>query len=107
MDAPYAGGKGYYEALAFAEQHCPQGSPLRVNVDDRQPRDRAGRTVAAVWCTDLAAGHGDHMLNFTMRPTLNELLLREGHACLLAEHRPHSEMGGTPWALEPAGRLCD
>lgn len=95
VDSPNYDEPGHVEAAAYAESVCPRGALLKINVDDRQSRDRDGRTVAAVWCQ---YGHHDSPRG----PTLNELLLRDGYACLRAEYLPHSEFGQTSWARAPA-----
>jgi len=50
VDAPERGEVGFIEATKFAASVCPVGSIAYVDVDDGQPRDNYGRTVALVYC---------------------------------------------------------
>ena len=98
VDAPELGEPGHSEAAAYLESVCPPGTPLVIDVDGRQHYDQRGRIVAAVWCGEAAvqaaaAGDADGL-----GPSANELLLRTGHACLLADYLDRSEFGRADWA---------
>lgn len=47
---------GYVEAMRFTASLCSVGSIAYLDIDDGQPTDKYGRTVAAVYC-------GGHNLN--------------------------------------------
>jgi micrococcal nuclease len=50
VDAPESREPGFQEALQFTAIVCPVGSIAYVDIDDGQPRDKYGRTVAVVYC---------------------------------------------------------
>lgn len=50
VNCPERGQSGYSEARDFTSDLCPVGSTAQVDVDDGQPTDTYGRTVAVVYC---------------------------------------------------------
>jgi micrococcal nuclease len=79
VDTPEHGEAGYAEAAEFVRSLCPVGSPAGLDIDDREPRDKYGRTLAVVHCG------GVHV---------NRELLRRGHADVMfippSEFNPYS-----------------
>lgn len=95
VQAPERGQHGYAEATAFTKAACPAGSVFAFDVDGGQAADRYGRTVAKVWCgsaaVDAMRSGGDP------GPSVNELLLADGLACIYAGFVPRSEFGAEAW----------
>jgi endonuclease YncB( thermonuclease family) len=50
VDTPERNEAGYEEATQFTASLCPVGSTAYFDVDDGQPTDKYGRTVAVVYC---------------------------------------------------------
>ncbi|MGC8816890.1 MAG: thermonuclease family protein [Candidatus Hadarchaeum sp.] len=74
-------------AKEFVENFCPPGSKIGLNVDDLEPRDRYGRTLALVY-VDV----DNVWLN------LNAELLRRGLAEIL--YLPPSEFNPYKWMVD-------
>ena len=79
IDTPERGEAGYSEAAEFLRSLCPPGSAAGLDIDDWEPRDKYGRTLAVVRC------RGVHV---------NRELLRRGHAEVMfirpSEFNPYS-----------------
>lgn len=95
VNTPEVGQRGYAEATAFTKSACPTGSVFAFDRDSRQPTDKYGRTVAKVWCGSASI---DAIRNGTdPGPSVNELLLENGHACIFAGFISKSEFGAEDW----------
>ncbi len=80
IDTPERGEPGYEEAKSFLRELCPPGSTVALDVDDEEPYDRYGRTLAVVYCDGVNA---------------NAELLRRGYAEVL--YIPPSEFNPWEW----------
>jgi micrococcal nuclease len=74
------GKPGFDEATEFTASLCPVGSTAILDIDDLEPKDKYGRTLAVVYC------NGVHV---------NAELLREGYAEVL--YIPPSEFDPYSW----------
>jgi hypothetical protein len=83
VNTPERGQAGYSEATEFTAALCPIGSAALVDEDDGQTRGSYGRMVAKVYCGDNS---------------LNEELLRAGHATIYGTFCNVSEFAGEDWA---------
>jgi micrococcal nuclease len=50
IDTPERGEPGFSEATEFTASLCPVGSSAALDIDDLEPKDRYGRTLAVVYC---------------------------------------------------------
>ena len=95
VNAPESGQRGYAEAKSFVAAACGAGSVFAFDQDSGQPRDKYGRTVAKVWCgsaaVDAVRSGADP------GPSINELLLDGGLACIYAGFIQRSEFGSEDW----------
>ena len=95
VNTPERGERGYAEAKAFTASACPPGSVFAFDRDSVQPTDKYGRTLAKVWC---ASADIDAVRNGAEPgPSVNELLLENGHACIFAGFISKSEFGAEDW----------
>ena len=95
VNTPEVGQRGYAEATAFTKSACPPGSAFAFDRDSVQPLDKYGRTVAKVWCGSAAI---DAIRNGTdPGPSVNELLLDNGLACIFTGFVGKSEFGAEDW----------
>lgn len=85
VNTPEVGEPGYDNATSFTLKTCPIGSEATVDVDDGQPTDRFGRTVAKVWCGDTV---------------LNAELINSKMATILSEFCDTSEFREEVWAKD-------
>jgi micrococcal nuclease len=84
IDAPELDVAGGPEAKRFVEGFCPAGGEVGLDVDDLNPKDRYGRTLAVVYVM-----HDDSWVN------LNAELLRGGYAEIY--YLPPSEFNPYRW----------
>ena len=95
VNAPEAGQRGYAEAKSFVAAACGAGSVFAFDQDAGQPRDKYGRIVAKVWCGSAAV---DAVRSGTdPGPSINEILLDGGLACIYAGFIQRSEFGSEDW----------
>ena len=95
VNTPEVGQRGYAEASAFTKSACPAGSVFAFDQDSVQPTDKYERTVAKVWCGSAAV---DAIRNGSdPGPSVNELLLENGHACIFTGYIHKSEFGAEDW----------
>ena len=85
IDTPERGEPGYQDATEFTYNNCPLGSTVSYKPDSGQSSGSYGRTIAKVWCGNTAS------------PSLNELLLENGHAELLTRFCNASEFSDESW----------
>ena len=78
---------GAYVAKNFTKAAC-LGKTIYLDIDDKDPKDKYGRTLALVYLTQEAAQKGEYY-------SLNAMLLRAGHARIL--HIPPSEFNPYKW----------
>ena len=86
VNSPERGEDGYSEASTFTSENCSVGSRVLVDEDDGQTEGSYGRMIAKVFCSDGM--------------TINEELLRAGHAVILASFCDESEFAREMWAKE-------
>lgn len=95
VNTPEVGQRGYAEATAFTKSACREGSVFAFDQDSVQPTDKYERTLAKVWCGSAAI---DAIRNGSdPGPSVNELLLENGHACILTGFIHKSEFGAEDW----------
>ncbi len=82
VDTPEHGEQGYMEATQFTESLCPLRSTAYIDIDDGQPVDKYGRTVAVVYC----GGNN-----------LNAELVKNGHAEIYKRFISVSEFDPYSW----------
>ena len=87
VNTPERGQAGYSEATQFTARACPIGTNAWYDVDSGQPRDPFGRIIAQVWCGDQ---FGD---------SLNEMLVKNGHAVIFERYCNQSEFSSEDWAM--------
>ena len=83
VDTAERGEPNFDQSKQFTAKICPVGSKAIIDVDDEQPKDQFGRTVAKVSCGDKV---------------LNAELMRAGLARILPEFCKKSEFSGEEWA---------
>lgn len=83
VDSPEKGKKGYFEAKSFTSKLCKTGTIAHIDQDDSQPKDRYGRILGKVTCSDK---------------NLNSELLASKHAQILEKYCQKSEFSGESWA---------
>ncbi len=88
INTPERGQIGYREAITYLESICPVNRQVLIDIDDKQPRDQYGRTVALLYCFD----NNGNTLN------ANELLLTSRHAVIETRFCSRSEFSTTSWA---------
>ena len=95
VNTPEAGQRGYAEATAFTKSACPAGSVFAFDRDSGQPADKYGRTLAKVWC---GSADIDAIRNGSEPgPSVNELLIENGLACIYTGFVHVSEFGAEDW----------
>lgn len=80
INTPERGELGFYEATNFLESLCPIGSKAGLDIDDAEPKDKYGRTLAVVYCRGI---------------NVNVELLRQGYANVMCI--PPSEFDPYSW----------
>jgi micrococcal nuclease len=80
VNTPERGEPGFNEATEFVRSLCPVGSIAGLDIDDKEPTDKYGRTLAVVYCG------GVHV---------NRELLRRGYAEVM--FIPPSEFDPYSW----------
>lgn len=86
VNSPERGVDGYSEATTFTSESCSVGSRVLVDEDDGQPEGSYGRMIAKVFCSG--------------GKTINEELLRAGHAIVLTSFCDESEFAREMWAKD-------
>ena len=89
VDTPERGEPGFDEATDFVKERC-LGRQVAYDQNDPQPTDRFGRHLSLVYCD------GPDM------PSINELLVREGHSGQYTRFCAESEFAGQAWTGCPA-----
>ena len=85
INTPETDEPGYDEAKEFAESTCGVGSWARVDEDDGQRGGSYDRIIGLVYCKNSDT-------------SLNEKIIRAGHAEILREFCDISEFSAEPWA---------
>jgi|Deesub1362B_J571_1020462.scaffolds.fasta_scaffold00525_2 micrococcal nuclease len=80
IDTPERGEPGFKEATEFTASLCSVGSTAGLDIDDLEPKDKYGRTLAVVYCNGV---------------NVNAELLRQGYAEVL--YIPPSEFDPYSW----------
>ena len=91
VDAPERNTREGPAATEKLEQLCPVGSPATVLEDRLQPRDQYGRTLGLLWCGRQSPG---------TQQSVNEDMIRSGHARLYRRFCRASAFGREGWAVE-------
>jgi micrococcal nuclease len=83
VDTPERNEPGYEKATEFTAALCPVGSTAYLDMDDGQPTDKYGRTVAVVYCggKNLNAGlwkNGYARIDESFYCFQSLILIREG-----------------------------
>lgn len=93
VDTPERGEPGFDEATDFVKARCLDKT-VAYDQNDPQPTDRFGRHLSLLYCD----GPG--------MPSINELLVREGHSGQYTRFCGESEFADQAWTgcrAEPAG----
>ena len=85
VDTPERGEPGFDEATEFVKVRCLDRQ-VAYDQNDPQPTDRFGRHLSLVYCD------GPEM------PSINELLIREGHSGQYTRFCSESEFADQAWA---------
>jgi endonuclease YncB( thermonuclease family) len=88
VNAPERGDDGYVEAKDFVESVCSIGTEAVVDEDDGQKEGSYDRLIGLVYCGDA---------NMHDKISLNELLLRNGHAAVFEDFCSKSEFSLQNW----------
>ena len=83
VDTPELKHFGWYDAKKYTIDHC-LNKGASINIDDKQPTDLHGRSVAIVKCGND-------------RSTMNQLLLKNDYAVLLRSFCDKSEFTNKSW----------
>ena len=101
VNTPERGQAGHAEARDLAAGACPAGGMFAYDQDAGQPYDRYGRIPAKAWCGEGAVDAV--RFGADPGPSISEMLLDGGCACICMGFARASEFGAEEWV---DGRLA-